>query len=139
MLKKTLIALSTAAVMLIGVVAVGAQDDVGPRGGFREDASVLMQEYTGLTSDELRTAVRDGATVAELIEANGQSVDAYVDAAVAVAQSRLDEAVANGRITQARADEMAATLEANITARVNGEFEGRGPRGRGGPHGGGQG
>ncbi len=85
----------------------------------------MAQAYTGLTADELRTALRDGSTVAELIEANGESVDAYVEAAVAEAQTKLDEAVTEGRISQEQADEMAANLEDNVTAMANGEFEGR--------------
>jgi hypothetical protein len=124
-MKKMLIALTAAVVMLIGVVAVGAQDSVGPREGFRGEVSTLAQEYTGLTDAELRTALRDGTTLAALIEANGASVDDYVAASVVEAQARLDDAVANGRMTQAQADEMAADLEMNITARVNGVYEGR--------------
>ena len=121
MMKKMLISLIAAVVLTVGVVAVGAQDDKGPRGA----GSELAQEYTGLTSEALRTALRGGATLGELIEANGQSVDAFVAASVAEAQTRLDEAVASGRITHEQADERAAELEANITARLNGTFEGR--------------
>ncbi|MEO1440456.1 MAG: hypothetical protein AAFV33_08620, partial [Chloroflexota bacterium] len=116
----------------------GPRGDRGPRGNFQRGAfgggevRELVEQYTGLSGQELRQALRDDATLASLIEANGESVDAFVDEAVALAEARIDEAVANGRIDQERADMMTESLTETITAAINGE----GPlRGRGGPGG----
>jgi len=56
-------------------------------------------------------------------------VQAVVDALVADATARLDEAVANGRLTQEEADEKKAELQERITARVNGEWPEGAPEG----------
>ncbi|MEO1439404.1 MAG: hypothetical protein AAFV33_03320 [Chloroflexota bacterium] len=136
--KKMIAIVITVFVLAIGVTAVGAHDNGR---GFRRGGGELALEYTGLTHDELREALQSGSTLAELIEANGQSVDAFVDAAVAQGEERLDAAVEAGRLTEDEAAEKAASLETNIEARVNGTFErnadgeGRGPRGNG-PRGG---
>ncbi|MFP5334153.1 MAG: hypothetical protein ACLGIV_02470 [Actinomycetes bacterium] len=94
-------------------------------------------ETLGVTTDELRDALRDGQTLAEVAEAQGVEVDALVDALVAAAQERLDEAVSDGRITQERADEIAGTLEERIAQHVEQGVPTRGDGlGRGGHHGG---
>jgi hypothetical protein len=149
-IKKLFAAATAASLMIVGIASVSAQDDAerpgrGPGGRFGGE---LAQEYTGLSSEAIREALMNGSTLAELIEANGASVDDYVDAAVAAHQERLDDAVAAGRIDQAAADERAAALEEHITERLNGEFTpgeggfrggrpGHGPRGDGefGPRG----
>ncbi|MEM9950187.1 MAG: hypothetical protein AAF846_01195 [Chloroflexota bacterium] len=75
----------------------------------------LAETFTGLTTEEIREAIADGNTLAELIEANGESVDAFVAEAVAVYEARLDEAVAEERITQEVADERLAQFEETLT------------------------
>jgi hypothetical protein len=78
----------------------------------------LALEYTGLSVTELHTARMDGQTLAELIEANGQSVDAFVEAAVAATSARIDERLANAT---EQAETLKSTLADRITAQVNGE------------------
>ena len=91
----------------------------------------------GMATDELHEALEvDGTTLADVAEAQGVDVQTLVDALVAAARERLDAAVADGRLTQAEADEKAAGLEARITEMVNSEIPERGFRGRGGPGGG---
>jgi hypothetical protein len=92
----------------------------GPRGGFGVGAE-LIEEYTGLDRAAIREAHMNGQTLAELIEANGQSVDNFIAAGVAAASERIDEAVANDRITETVAAEMKAQIEERLTAMVNGE------------------
>lgn len=89
-------------------------------------------EALGMTEAELRTAARDGKTLADLAAEKGVSEDALVDALVAAAKERLAAAVADGRITQEQADARAADLETRITASLDDELcrpGGRGPRG----------
>ncbi len=97
----------------------------GPRGRHLEAAA----EAIGIEPDALREALRDDQTIAQVAEANGVEVQAVVDALVADANEHLDEAVANGRLTQEEADEKKANLSERITALVNGERpEGARPR-----------
>ncbi len=100
----------------------------GPRGGFGGGvAAELIQEYTGLERDEIREAHQNGQTLADMIEANGQSVDDFIAAAMAAASERIDEAVANDRMTETVAAEMKTRLEERLTALVNGERPNRMP------------
>lgn len=94
-------------------------------------------EAIGISVEDLRTALADGSTLAEVAEANGVDVDTLIRALVAEATERLDEAVENGRLDADEAEEIKADLVERITARVNGEGPGpvRGP----GPMGGGPG
>jgi hypothetical protein len=78
-------------------------------------------EVLGLTVDELRTELEGGATLAEVAEANDVDVQALIDALVAEATERLDEAVADGRLDAEKAEEIKAGLTERITARVDGE------------------
>jgi hypothetical protein len=104
----------------------GFRGDGGPRGGMHgprmgAQFSALVEEYTGLTREQIRAAVQDGQTLADLIEANDRSVEDFVAAAVEQASVQIDEAVAAGRISEERADEIKANLPERITAWVNGE------------------
>lgn len=65
----------------------------------------------GITAEELRTALRDGQTVAELAAANGTTEQAVTDASLAAAKTTLDAAVADGTLTQEQADTVYAQLE----------------------------
>jgi hypothetical protein len=85
--------------------------------------------YLGMTEAALRTELAEGQTLAEVAEAQDKSVDGLVDALVAAAKEDLQQAVEDGRLTDAQRDDIVATLGERITAKVNGE---RGP-GRVGP------
>ena len=83
--------------------------------------------YLGLTEAELRAELEDGKTLAEIAEAEGKSVDGLVQALLKAASTRIDQAVVDGKLTQAQADELEAGLEQRITDLVNGELHGPGP------------
>ena len=90
--------------------------------------------YLGVTEDELRSELASGKTLAAVAEAEGKPVDGLVDAMVEAAEARIDQAVADGKLTQERADSAKEGLEEQVTAVVNGEL--RGERlGRGPGHG----
>jgi hypothetical protein len=85
--------------------------------------------YLGLTEDELHERLRNGDSLAEIAEAEGRSVAGLKLALVAAAKERLDEAVADGRITAAQRDELLQQLESKVDDLVNGEgLPGRPPR-----------
>ncbi|MGE3621880.1 MAG: hypothetical protein AB7L84_15605 [Acidimicrobiia bacterium] len=93
-------------------------------------------EALGISEDDLRTALRDGQSLAEVAEANGVDRQAVVDALVAQAEARLDDAVADGDLT----DEQAASRKEDLAERIGSIVDGEGPFGGGGPgHGGGRG
>ena len=83
--------------------------------------------YLGLTEAELRAELQDGKTLAEIAKAEGKSVAGLVQALVKDAKARIDEAVADGKLTQAQAEELEQGLEERITDLVNGELRGPGP------------
>jgi hypothetical protein len=79
-------------------------------------------DYLGLDESELRERLRDGNTLAEIAKAEGKPVDGLVRALVADAEERLDQAVSEGKLTRAQADELAKGLEERMTDLVNGEL-----------------
>ena len=91
----------------------------GPGMFGRGVASEALTDLLGLDVEELRTQLRDGATLAEIATAQGVEVQAVVDELVAEVTERVDNAVENGRIDQAEADEKLADAEARITDMVN--------------------
>jgi uncharacterized protein YidB (DUF937 family) len=88
------------------------------RGGLAD-----LAEAIGISTDDLRAALRDGQTLAEVAEANGVDPQQVVDLLVANGTERLDAAVAAGRIDQATADERKASLPDRAADLVNGELE----------------
>ncbi len=52
--------------------------------------------------------MKSGQTVAEVATTHGVDPQTVIDAIVTKANAKIDEALANGRIDQARADEMKA-------------------------------
>jgi hypothetical protein len=96
----------------------------GPGGmhrGGRGPGLEAAAEAIGISEDELRTALADGASLAEVAADHGVDVETLADALVAEATARLDEAVADGRLTESEAAERVADLDERITAHLNGE------------------
>ena len=83
--------------------------------------------YLGLTEAELRAELQDGKTLAEIAKAEGKSVDGLIQALVKAANERITDAVADGKLTQAQANELEEDLEERITDLVNGKLRGPGP------------
>jgi hypothetical protein len=73
----------------------------------------------GITTEQLRDALRDGSSIADIAAENGVDVQVVIDALVAEVQDHLDVAVADGRLTQAEADEKLAEATERITDMVN--------------------
>jgi lambda repressor-like predicted transcriptional regulator len=81
-------------------------------------AAVNLADALGMTPQELRDALAEGQTIAELAEEQGMSLDELVEVLVAPALERTEQAVDNGRITQERADEMVENLSDRILERL---------------------
>ena len=84
-----------------------------------------------MTVDEVRQALADGQTVADLATAQGVALEDIAHALATAQAERLQQAVDNGRLTQEDADAKIAEMEANILEHLeSGEFIG--PVGPGG-------
>ena len=97
-------------------------------GGVAHNVLATVADVLGTDEETLKTQLQDGSTIADIA---GDQTQAVIDALVAEANAKIDEAVANGRITQERADLMKANTVERITTLVN-----EGPLGRGGMRGG---
>lgn len=92
----------------------------GPRGHHGEGLATAA-EALGISEDELRTALEDGQSIAQVAEAEGVDVQTVIDALVADATTRLEEAITN--------------LPDRMTELVNREGLPDRPGGPGGPRG----
>jgi len=93
----------------------------------------VAAEALGITEQELRDALRDGSSIAELAEQRGVDLQTVIDALVAEATARIDEQVAEGDLDAERAAELKEQLEQRITDLVEREGLARpGGHGRGG-------
>jgi hypothetical protein len=97
--------------------------DRGRPGGFHHRGPGLdaAADALGITEDELRTALQDGQSIAEVAAANDIDVQTVIDALVADATAHIDEEVAEGDLTEEEAATRKANLVERITAMVNGE------------------
>lgn len=106
----------------------------------RAEKQQAIADVLGITVDELEAAREAGTSLSELA---GDNLDDLVAYFTEQATERINEAVADGKITQEQADERLDGLDERIESRIeNGGFgdrgEGRRGKGRGhGPRGGG--
>jgi DNA-binding ferritin-like protein len=70
-----------------------------------------VAEQLGLTTDELRAELAEGASIADLAVERGVEIQAIIDALVAEHQAALETAVEEGYLTQEQADAMQANAE----------------------------
>ena len=92
-----------------------------PFRGLRFAAAEVVSEALDMTPEELRAELQEGKTIAALAGEKDVEVQAVVDAIVAAQKEHLDEAVAEGDLTQAEADRILSGAEERATALVNGE------------------
>ncbi|HEY1118970.1 MAG TPA: hypothetical protein VGE43_14760 [Acidimicrobiales bacterium] len=81
----------------------------------------VVADALGMTEDQLRGVLEGGRTIAEVAAAEGVDVQVVIDALVADATARLNEAVADGDLTREQADERLVRIEERVTAMVDGE------------------
>jgi hypothetical protein len=110
----------------------GGPGRFGPGPGLRGVGGELAKAL-GVTQPELRKALRQGKTIAEIAKDNGKSLDDVRASLRAAAKQRLDKAVADKKLTQAQADEILAHVEEHLKRLDDPMPFGRGERGPGGP------
>ena len=107
----------------------------GPLGGHHEMHGFphlgAAATYLGVSESDLSSQLESGKTLADVAKAKGKTTDGLVAALVADEKKELAQAVSDGKLTQAQADDMLAGAEARFTAMVNGERPEGGPGGRG--------
>ncbi|MBM2824091.1 MAG: hypothetical protein HW413_2837 [Thermoleophilia bacterium] len=111
-----------------GVPLFGGIGPGGHRGGHFGHFGNLRAAavYLGLTEAELREELTD-KTLTEIAKEKGKSVDGLVQALVTAAEKKIDEAVADGRLTQEQATELKADLDERMENLVNGALSRHGP------------
>ncbi len=78
-------------------------------------------EVSEITMTEVLDGLRNGQTLAQVAEANGKSADEVLQAFATLARERLDEAVANGHMTDAQADTLLQRATERAAELINDE------------------
>jgi len=100
---------------------------VGPAFGVGLDTLETAAGVLGMSEDELRDALEDGSSLAQLAEERGVDVQALVDALVAAATSELDERVAE--LKEDLPEQIADLVERELDGPREHVWEVRGPGG----------
>lgn len=87
------------------------------------DVDALLEDTLGMTRAELRDQLRAGKTLKEVA---GDKADELAAAAVALVEKGTAQAVADGRLTQAQADQIVAGAKERAAAWLKGEDDGLG-------------
>ena len=108
----------------------------GPGWGMQGSSLVdATAEATGLPVDEVIAALQEGQTFAQIAEAQGVDPQAIVDAFLADRKAALEQAMADGRLTQEQADRMLEEMTEHVSERLaqawSPRFFGDGRMGRG--------
>lgn len=109
----------------------------GMRGlGAGGQMSVAVAELLGMEPADLQAARQDGQSLADIAQSKGISAETLTSGMLEAHKAALADAVADGRITQERADLMLQNMSERIADRIDdtevGPPAGRGGHGRGG-------
>ncbi len=103
----------TPAAPAAGCGMTGGGYGVGMRGG--SNMFTVVAELLGLTPAQLTAELQSGKTLLEVAQAHGKTAQEVVAAVMAPRIEQINAAVAAGRLTQAQADQMIATMTENMT------------------------
>src|SRR6187397_2555349 len=89
--------------------------------GFGHDMRGLSAaaDYLGLKESDLAAKLESGKSLADIAKDQGKSVDGLVNALVNDAKTHLNQAVKDGHVTQAQADQILSQIKEHITDFVN--------------------
>ena len=85
----------------------------------RRAAIKVVTDTLGVSRQDLRTALQGGQTLSQYATSLGKDPQSVVDALTNAANTKLDQLVADGRITQERADTVKGKLQARIDMLMN--------------------
>ena len=117
------LALAAAGAVLVSAVAVSLAlaHGGGKFGGARISPVEILSDLTGVSVEDIAAARQDGDSLADIAEANDVSTDDYVAAVVDAATTAIDDAVADGKLSEDRAAEIKEGLTDKVTAMVTSE------------------
>ncbi len=129
---RTLVAAVAAVVLLTAVTvsAVLAHGGFG-RGGGKSGAATAIEEQTGLSTEEIRTRLQGGESLADIIEAEGGDLEAVVTAALTGLDDKVDALVEAGRLESDQVDDYKAAAEQRVRDWLAGTYEGKRGKGHG--------
>jgi hypothetical protein len=87
----------------------------GIRHEVRKQAFQIVLDQLGVSREDLKAALLGGQTISEYATSLGKDPQALADALVQAANDAIDQALANGKITQERAD----TAKSKVAERVD--------------------
>lgn len=92
----------------------------------RAEVLAVVAEAIGTTPDEVKAGLRDGTSIAAQAEAAGVDRQAVDDALTAAITAHLDQAVADGTITEERAAKATERLDAIVDRILDADGQGGG-------------
>lgn len=126
-IRKIVCVFFTLTLFVLAFTAVAAQDAASeprsdqPVGPIRSIINIVATE-AGLEPREILAQLRDGLTLADIITVNGGAVDQVITTSVVQLTDQINQAVADGQMTQERADNLLANLQDVVTRGINGEL-----------------
>jgi polyhydroxyalkanoate synthesis regulator phasin len=97
--------------------------------GPRDNLHSVAADELGMSLTELLTELQAGKSIADVAGEKSVDVQAIADAYLAELRADLDEAVADGKITQNQADWMLEQAQERVPEQLNNTWEGRFPGG----------
>ena len=91
----------------------------GPRAGVHGDALSAAASYLGLSGTQLLDQLRSGKSLAQITKSRGKSVSGLEQAMTSAIRSRLDKAVASGRINKAQEQQILSQLSSRLSNLIN--------------------
>ncbi len=108
------------------IAALAAARPTGPMGGGHrvlvgagQFGLDVVATTLGITTDEVRTALQSGQSLADLAVSKGKTAQDVIDAIVAEATTKINAKVTAGDLTQAQADKIVSGLTTLATDFVN--------------------
>ncbi len=138
MKNHTRLMVTVGMIVLVVVLVMGSVQQVsaqGPDGGRRGPRARLVQavltavkDVTGLDNAAIRTQLRDGKTLTEIVSENGGDPQAVTDAAKAQLTQEIDQALSDGKITTDQAENARNNLDSALDIAMNSTMPHRGDR-----------
>ena len=119
--RKLAVAAAGAAIVSVVAASLALAHGGGGWGGSRVSPVEILSGLTGVSVEDIRSARQSGDSLADIAEANDVATDDYVAAVVDAATTAIDDAVADGKLSEDRAAEIKGGLTDKVTAMVTSE------------------
>ena len=122
--RRTFVALSVLLAVVVGAAAVAEARTRDGAAGHRGGVLRAAATYVGLTPRQLVTELRGGKSLAQVAAAQGKPVQGLRQVVIEALRTRIEAAVAAGRLPRARADAMLLRLPARVDRILNRTWSG---------------